>query len=151
MTDSKRLLGQWRLIRYSEVAPSGETVDVLGPGAKGRLAYFPDGRMMVMVTGDQRPRLSGAWAAIPVEQKAVAYDRLIAYAGRYSDQGTRVIHHVELCWIPNWEEKDLERLVIPQGENRMILRTPPARSGRTDPVQDLLWERIGPSDRTGGG
>jgi hypothetical protein len=140
MAGENRLVGRWRLLRYTEDRGADGAIDVFGPKARGELCYFPDGRMMVLVVGGGRPRLRGAWDAIAASDKAAAYDRLIAYAGRYSDRGERVVHHVELCWIPNWEGKDLERLVIPQGAGRMILRTPP-RSGA--PVQDLLWERSG--------
>lgn len=132
------LIGHWRLVSYTEKKPTGETINVWGAGAKGYLSYFPDGRMMVMAAGNGRPRFRGAWDTIPIEQKATAYDRLIAYAGRFTDLGERVVHHVEVCWIPNWEGKDLERLVLPAGEGRMILRAPAGRS----PVQDLLWKRL---------
>jgi hypothetical protein len=133
-----RLVGRWRLVSYAETAADGGSVHVFGPGTKGELHYGADGRMMVIVAGEGRPRFRGAWNAIPATDKAAALDRLIAYAGRYSDLGDRVVHHVEMCWIPNWEGRDLERLVIPVGERRIILRTPAERP----PVQDLLWERI---------
>jgi hypothetical protein len=139
MTAPSRLVGLWRLVSYTERGPSGETAHVFGEGAKGYLSYLADGRMMVLVTGAGRPRLRGAWDAVAATDKAAAYDKLIAYAGRYSEYRERVVHHVELCWIPNWEGRELERLVIPQAEDRMILRTPAERP----PVQDLLWERLG--------
>jgi hypothetical protein len=139
MSSSQRLVGEWRLVSYTEAKPDGETTNVFGPAVQGMLSYFPDGRMMVIVTGAGRPRFRGAWSAIPPADKAAAFDQLIAYAGRYTDLGERVKHHVEMCWIPNWEGKDLERLVIPAGERRIILRTPADRP----PSQDLLWERIG--------
>ncbi|HLI09966.1 MAG TPA: lipocalin-like domain-containing protein [Alphaproteobacteria bacterium] len=141
MDPSNRLVGQWRLLHYQERRAEGEVLDVFGKGARGRLAYFADGRMMVVIAGDGRPRLRGPWPAVPREDKAAAYDRLIAYAGRYTDRGDRVIHHVEICWIPNWEGRDVERLVIPDGDGRMILRTPPGKPGDEHSVQDLLWER----------
>lgn len=138
MATSNRLVGHWRLVSYTERKASGETADVFGAAAKGYLSYFADGRMTVLVAGDGRQHFRGAWDAIPPTEKAAAYDKLIAYAGRYSDQGDRVVHHVEICWIPNWEGRDLVRLVIPAGEGRMILRTPAERP----PAQDLLWERM---------
>lgn len=138
ITASDRLIGHWRLVAYTEVKPSGERIDVFGPHPKGYLTYSSDRRMTVVVGGDERPRLSGAWQAVPAAAKAANYDKLIAYAGRYTDLGDKVIHHVEVCWIPNWEGRDLERLVVPAGEGRMILRTPADRP----PSQDLLWERV---------
>ena len=134
-----RLEGLWRLVSYTDVAASGARTPVFGAPAKGWLEYRSDGRMMVLVTGEGRPRFHAAWDAIPPADKAAAYDRLIAYAGRYRDLGDRVVHEVETCWLPNWEGRALERLVIPAGAGRIILRTPPGRP----PLHELLWERIG--------
>ena len=139
MPTPSRLMGLWRLVSYIEKMPDGRSIDVFGPGPKGYLNYSADGSMMVMAAAADRPRLRGPWDKISLADKAGNYDRIIAYAGRYTDMGDRVWHHVEVCWIPNWEGKDLERLVIPAGEGRIILRTPPDKP----PSQDLLWERIG--------
>jgi len=139
MPPASRLVGTWRLLSYTEVQPDGGRVDILGPDPRGYLSYLADGRMMVMVGAAARPRLKGAWDAIPATDKAANYDKIIAYAGRYTDLGDRVRHHVEVCWIPNWEGKDLERLVIPAGDGRMILRTP---ASERRPSQDLLWAKI---------
>jgi hypothetical protein len=35
----------------------------------------------------------------------------VAYAGRYSFHGDRVVHHVELSLFPNWVGSDQERWV----------------------------------------
>ncbi|HYB08149.1 MAG TPA: lipocalin-like domain-containing protein [Alphaproteobacteria bacterium] len=139
MPPASRLVGTWRLLSYTEVQPDGGRVDILGPDPRGYLCYLADGRMMVMVGAAARPRLKGAWDAIPATDKAANYDKIIAYAGRYTDLGDRVRHHVEVCWIPNWEGKDLERLVIPAGDGRMILRTP---ANERRPSQDLLWAKL---------
>ena len=63
-------------------------------------------------------------------------------AGRYSIEGDRVIHHVEVCWIPNWEGRDLVRLASFPREDRILLRTPGGTSARPSPLQEVLWERM---------
>jgi hypothetical protein len=35
----------------------------------------------------------------------------VAYGGRYSFSGDRVIHHVEMSLFPNWVGSDQERTV----------------------------------------
>jgi hypothetical protein len=45
------------------------------------------------------------------EEKARAVEDFVAYAGRYSFHGDRVIHHVELSRFPNWVGSDQERWV----------------------------------------
>ncbi len=40
----------------------------------------------------------------------------VAYAGRYSFRGDRVIHHVELSLFPNWVGTDQQRWVELAGD-----------------------------------
>lgn len=67
---------------------------------------------------------------------------MVAYSGRYTDHGDRVVHHVEVCWISNWEGRELERYLSFLPNDRVLLRTPPLRNGRPQPVQDVLIERV---------
>jgi hypothetical protein len=48
----------------------------------------------------------------------------MAYAGRYSFSGDRVIHHVELSLFPNWVGTDQQRSVELSGD-RLILSARP--------------------------
>jgi hypothetical protein len=48
----------------------------------------------------------------------------VAYAGRYSFHGDRVIHHVELSLLPNWVGSDQQRSIELSGD-RLILSARP--------------------------
>lgn len=142
MAEPSRLIGHWRLVSFIEYRESGEPFDVFGPDPKGYITYLSSGHMSVVFAGSRRARFAGAWSGVTDRQKADAYEAMVAYSGRYTDHGDRVVHHVEVCWIPNWEGRDLERTLTFLPDNRVRLRTPEQRFGRAQPVQDVLVERV---------
>ena len=133
-------MGLWRLVSFREQRGT-QFVDYLGPDAKGYISYHPTGHMSALLARPDRPRFRGAWADIAAPDKAAALDGMVSYAGRFSDFGDRLVHHVEICWIPNWEGRDLVRLAAFDGPDRMTLRTIPDESGKS-PLQVVEWERV---------
>src|SRR5918992_3291400 len=89
--------------------------------ALGSLLYTADGRFSVMISRagrtwfDSDDLLGGA-----TEEKALAVEGFVAYAGRYSFHGDRVVHHVELSLFPNWVGTDQQWSVELSGD-RLIL------------------------------
>jgi hypothetical protein len=69
---------------------------------------------------------------------------LVAYAGRYSFYGDRVVHHVELSLFPNWVGSDQERSVELAGD-RLALSASPLLLAGQQRVPRLVWERVHPS------
>lgn len=136
------LVGHWRLESFTEQRDDGTSFDVWGPDPVGYITYLPNGRMSVVFAGAQRARFTGAWVDVADAHKAACYDAMVAYSGRYTVHEDRVIHHVEVCWIPNWEGRDLERFVTLLPDDRVLLRTPSARFGRKQPVQDVIVRRV---------
>lgn len=141
MLDKDALIGHWRLVSFTEQDAQGAWFDALGPGAQGCISYWPNDRMQVLIGATDRPRMRGAWSAIPAADKARCLDRMVAYSGRYAVASDRVLHHVEVCWIPNWEGRDLVRLASFPAPGRLLLRTEAATDGRPRPMQEVLWER----------
>jgi len=141
MQDAHRLYGQWKLVSFQEQRPDGSWFDFLGAGAHGLISYWPHMRMQVLIGSRQRPRLRGDWSAVPAGDKADCLDGLVAYAGRYSMAGDMVTHHVDLCWIPNWEGRDLVRRMSFPTDRQLLLQTVPDPTGRARAAQSVLWER----------
>ena len=141
MIDRKELIGHWTLVSFVEQQPAGGWADALGPGASGCISYWPSGHMQAILGAADRPRFRGEWSAIADRDKAACLDRMVAYAGRFTVAQDRVLHHVEVCWIPNWEGRDLVRLASFPAPNRLLLRTAAATDGRPRPLQEVLWER----------
>jgi hypothetical protein len=67
----------------------------------------------------------------------------VAYAGRYTFHGDRVVHHVELSLFPNWVGTDQERSVE-RTEDRLTLSASPLLLAGTKQVPRLVWERVAP-------
>lgn len=136
-----RLIGHWQLVSFTERRDDGTTFDVFGPAPTGSITYLESGHMSVLFARAHREPFSGPWDAVTDRHKAANYDGIVAYAGRYTDFGDRVVHHVEVCWIPNWEGRDLERFLTYRPDGRVLLRTPAIRFGRAQPVQDVVVQR----------
>ena len=140
MVSTAQLVGHWNLVSFIEQKADGSWFDALGAGAKGSNSYWDCGRMQVLIGAPARPRLRGEWATIADRDKAACLDGMVAYAGRFSLEGERVRHHVEVCWIPNWEGRDLIRLASFPTPGRLLLRTEAATEGRARPMQEVLWQ-----------
>ena len=132
-----RLVGHWQLVSFTESRENGEKLDVFGACPKGYITYLESGHMSVVFASADRVPFSGAWEAVTDRQKAASYDGVVAYSGRYTDHGDRVVHHVDVCWIPNWEGRDLTRYVTYLPNGHVLLRTPETRFGRRQPIQDV--------------
>jgi len=132
------LVGTWKLVSASSSADKA----VFGQNPTGFLTYTPEGRMSALVAYDGRRLLSDSdELSAPTEEKAQAFSTFIAYAGRYTFTGHQVIHHVKIASIQNWVNTDLTRDVTFEG-NRLILRTPPMKSGGVLQTFELVWERV---------
>lgn len=95
-----------------------------------------------MISHGGRKPLSGAdRIAAPAEERAEAFATFFSYGGRYSIEGDKVIHHVEISSVQNWVNTDLVRLIRFHGD-RITLRTPPLSVGGVIRTTELVFERI---------
>jgi len=111
---ASRIVGSWRMLSWTyDVLGTGESHDALGRNPKGYMHYLPDGRMMVLVLSARRPEPA---ALVPtIEEKIGLYDSMFAYAGTYSVERDRVIHHIDMSWNRVWEGSDQIRLLKIEG------------------------------------
>ncbi len=101
---------------------SGIVSDAMGPDPVGFLSYQPDGRVMAVVVSRERPALKGD---IPTDHEKVAlFDSMLAYAGTYTFENGRVVHHVDASWNPAWGVSDLIRPFSIDG-NRLVISGAP--------------------------
>src|SRR5260370_23614461 len=112
------ILGTWRLVSASSSTDSGERNDTpFGPSPKGFLTYTQDGRMTAMISYGGRKRLSPSDSrSAPEEEQAEAFRTPAAYAGRYTLNGDKIIHHAEISSIQDWVDTDLIHCVKFEGE-----------------------------------
>jgi hypothetical protein len=67
----------------------------------------------------------------------------VAYAGRYSFHGDRVVHHVELSLFPNWVGSDQQRWVELNGDRLTLSARPLLLAGQLQ-LPRLIWKRVDP-------
>jgi hypothetical protein len=110
---SRALLGNWRLVSAVATTASGERdPHPYGLKPSGVLSYMPDGRMTAMIAHDGRRPLTGDRISAPGAERAEAFATFFAYAGRYTIEGDRVTHHVDIASVPNWVGTDLVRVMM---------------------------------------
>lgn len=137
-----RLVGTWRLVSASASTATGIDDAPFGAGPTGFLIYTPEGRMSAMISHGGRKPLSGTdRISAPAEERAEAFATFFSYGGRYSIDGDKVIHHVEISSVQNWVNTDLVRLIRFDGD-RIKLRTPPLSVGGVTRTTELVFERI---------
>jgi hypothetical protein len=146
---ASELAGTWTLVSASASTADGRVNRYpFGASPKGMLIYTNEGRMTAVISYGGRKPLSGAdRIASPADERADAFATFFAYAGRYSFDGGRVVHHVEMSSVENWVDTDLIRLVQIEGET-MTLKTPPLSVGGRTQTSELVWRRMESSAKT---
>ena len=136
------LVGTWKLISAVNVTEKGERIEkAFGQNPTGFLTYTPDGRMMGIITFGARKAFSNV--PPPAQERAEAFSTFVAYAGRYTVSGERIVH-VEAAWRQDWVNTDQVRFIVKLQENGLILRTLPFTNldGRRLAYSELVWERL---------
>jgi lipocalin-like protein len=118
------LVGTWKLVSATNTTEKGEVIEhAYGQNPTGFLTYTLDGRMMAIIANSGRKPISAPPA--PVQEMAEAFSTFLAYAGRYTFSGDRVIHHIEAAWRQDMVNTDQVRFIVKLQGNRVTLRTPP--------------------------
>ena len=138
------LVGTWKLVSATETTEKGEQSDAFGRKPIGFLTYTAEGRMMGIISHAGRKPLSvpDHIAAAPVEERAEAFATFGAYAGTYTLETDRVIHHVDAAWLENWVGTDQVRIVAKLQGDQLILRTNPYLSRGSTVTTELVWQRV---------
>lgn len=135
-----KLVGAWRLVSASSTTSGGERNEApYGSNPVGFLTYTGDGRVTAMISSDGRKSLSVGGGTL--QEQAEAFKTFLAYAGRYTFSGDKVIHHVEISSIQNYVNRDLVRTVKFQGD-QVTLITPPTRVNGKNQTIELIWQRL---------
>jgi len=135
------LVGSWKLLSITEITDKGE-VKPYGLNPTGFLTYTADGRMMAIITKGGRKPLSVLRVSAPANERAEAFSTMTAYAGRYTVDGDKVVHHVEVASVQNFVGTDLVRTIVKLEGKRVTLRTAPFPRGGQIVNEELVWERM---------
>ena len=136
------LIGTWKLVSATDTTERGVIRDTFGPNPTGFLTYTADGRMMGIISnGGRKPLSTIDYTAAPVEERAEAFVTFGAYAGTYTLEKGRVIHHVQAAWLENWVGTDQIRTIVKLEGDELILRASSASSGGATVTTVLVWQR----------
>jgi hypothetical protein len=139
------LVGGWRLVSWENRAADGQVTYPMGTDALGALLYTADGRFSITISRRGRAGFAaGDLLGGTIVEQARAMEDFVAYAGRYSFHGDRVVHHVELSLFPNWVGSDQERWVELAGDRLTLSASPLLLAGKQQ-VPRLVWERVDPT------
>jgi hypothetical protein len=136
------ILGTWKLQSLVfEAIATGQRSSPFGDRPDGYLSYSADGRMYAIgVVGDRpKPR-----DLVPTdEEKVKLQESMFAYAGTYTADSEKVIHHVDISWNQSWTETDLVRF-YKLDNNTLTITTAPARSviDGEEGQFILVWEKV---------
>jgi hypothetical protein len=141
------LVGAWRLVSWENQAADGQVTHPMGTDPIGYVIYAAEGRFSITISRRGRAGFAaGDLLSGTTEEKARAMEGFVAYAGRYTFHGDRVIHHVELSLLPNWVGSDQERWVE-LAKDRLTLPASPLLLAGKQQVPRLVWERADPQPK----
>ena len=140
MLHTDALLGRWYIVSWEQRYDDGRVQLPMGDRLEGFIDYSADGNMVCMISRADRANFSTGtqWDA-PDEEKALAYNSMLAYGGRYRLDGQTVVHMVDFSLFPNWKGSEQKRELQFQGDGTIALLarleqgTPQARVAR------LVW------------
>ena len=142
MADMAALLGTWNVTSWKrEIVATGETIDTLGPDPIGYINYGPDGRFYALVVS--RDRLTPATLPPNDAEKLKLFDSMLAYAGTYSVDDEKAIHHVDASWNQAMTGTDQVRFYKLEGDN-LTIRSAPDKDPYTgkEAVHRLEFQRV---------
>jgi Lipocalin-like domain len=119
IADENSIVGTWRIQSLArEVLATGERHNELGENPSGYITYQPDGRMFVVLVGDNRPKPAGG--APTDEEKAKLFGTLVAYSGAYVVEGDKVTHKIDVSWNQSWTGGEQVRFFKVEGNTLTI-------------------------------
>lgn len=139
---SPNLTGRWEVLSWEQAFDDGRRESPMGDQLNGFIQYTEDGGMACMIARAERPNFEtgGQWNASN-EEKARAYNSMLAYGGRYEIHGDVIHHMVDISMFPNWKGSVQKRQVTVNDDGTLTLSarleegTSQARTAR------LVWRR----------
>jgi len=138
------LVGSWKLVSFEAQRDDGSRVIYpLGEGAKGYILYTVDGYMSAQIMQLGRAQYQSADPRGGTDaESALAARGYLAYSGPYHvEDGSVVVHEVEVSLFPNWVGGSLLRNAAITGGHLELSSTEPSQFGEEKLTAVLVWER----------
>ncbi len=140
---SEDLYGTWRLVSFIQtILATGETIDVFGKAPTGFIHYGRDGRMMVLMVKDARPKPANL-SQMTDQERVELFRTMVAYAGTYTVDSKTVRHHLDISWNQIFTGTDQVRNIEFDGCKFIMSTNPQPRSQDGEMATSVLtWERL---------
>ncbi len=137
MASAQELIGTWKLVAFQTIFDNDPPKEVYGARPKGILVLTREGRMIAILTAQERQVGMGD------AERASLHRTMIAYSGRYEVQGNEFTTTVEVSWNESWNGSKQKRYWKIENGKLFIESAPgpsPGYAGRTS-FGRLIWER----------
>ncbi len=140
--NNNALVGTYKLNSFELRLEDGSIAYPWGKEVTGQVIYGTDGYMSGCLMKNRRPIFAAADVMAGTQQEIEsAMKSYIGYAGAYSVQDNRVIHHATISLFPNWTDTDIDRFFEIKGD-LLTLSTPPAIFDGVRATAALVWEKL---------
>ncbi|MGB9978912.1 lipocalin-like domain-containing protein [Methanobacterium sp.] len=137
-----QITGTWKLKSFESRSEDGDIFYPFGENPKGFLMYDISGYMSGMISRGDRSNLSVKnFNNMDESEKASLSDGFIGYSGKYEILDDKIIHHVEISFIPNWIGKPLDRFYQFENDD-LVLTTSPERFNNKKFVHYIVWKKL---------
>ena len=136
--EQNALIGNWKLVsRQTIVDGAAAPPDIFGSNPSGYLILTREGRMALIITGENRK------GGMSDDERADLHKSMFAVSGKYRIEGSDLLITVDVSWNETWNGTELKRHCRIEGD-KLFVETAPAPSplfpGKTI-VAKLVFER----------
>ncbi len=135
------IIGTWRLVSFEYKAEDETSFFPYGKDANGIIYYDKEGYMSAIISRTDRPSLSAEdYIKISDNEKIELSKGFMAYSGKYEILTDKIVHYVEISYIPNWIGTTLDRFYTFKN-GHLILSTPPVNLRGKQFVGYVTWAK----------
>jgi hypothetical protein len=124
-----------------QVVGTGESADLFGKAPHGFINYGRDGRMFAIIARENRPKPTDL-AKMTDQERAELFRTVIAYAGTFKVDGSRVVHNVDISWNESWTGTAQVRNFRIEGRRLIISVDPQIGPDGRQITAVLTWEKV---------
>ncbi|HCL56320.1 MAG TPA: hypothetical protein DHW82_04845 [Spirochaetia bacterium] len=138
----EELTGTWKLVSFDLKTKTGEAYPLYGKTPDGYLIYDKNGIMSGMMSKHDRPKIStDDLMHLPEKDKQILSDGFYAYSGKYEIQENKILHHVEVSFVPNLVGT-VEVRFYEFSQNQLTLTTPPTVMNNMEFYFCIVWVKV---------
>ncbi len=137
------IVGTYKLISSTrKKLDTGEVVDTYGKQPSGYIMYGKDGRMLVLIAYDGRPKPESL-ESLSNDQRAELFRTMLAYGGTYTYSGNRIEHHIDISSNEVWTGTTVIRDIAKEGDRLVYTtRSAPFSGDGKMSINTLIWEKV---------